>query len=216
MLKKIILILALLNSTLLFSSVKWDLVSKDRGISLYELKNPPDRDMLPFRAEKVINLPLRRLLYILVDYKNKNRWAPKLKNVKIHKKLGISQFLFSEYYQVPWPFYDRQFLLKGQVVLREDFIHITAHSVDEKKYYKKDHIRADVDVIDVKLYPISKTETKIVFEFLGDMGGYIPMFVQNIIRRRWPHKFIESIENYASTTQDMASSDWEGLMKNFL
>jgi len=201
---------------LVASEGKWQKVSTLRGITLYELKNPPDREMLPFRAEKVVDLPLRRLFYILVDYKNKNKWAPKLKDVTIHKKLGINQFLFSEYYQVPWPFYDRQFLLKGQVELKENFIHITAHSVDNKKYFAKDHIRADVDVIDVKLYRQSKNKTKIVFEFLGDMGGYIPTFVQNIIRRRWPNSFIESIEEYAKKTKNLALSDWEGLMKNFL
>ncbi|RLA64543.1 MAG: hypothetical protein DRQ88_00355 [Epsilonproteobacteria bacterium] len=216
MLKKLILLIFILNAPLLLSSDKWNLVSKDRGISLYELKNPPKGGMLPFRAEKVINLSLRKLLYILVDYKNKSQWAPKLKSVTIHKKLGISQFLFSEYYDVPWPFNDRQFLLKGQVVLGGDFIHITAHSVNDKKFFEKDHVRADVDMIDVKLYPITKEKTKIVFEFLGNMGGYIPVFVQNIIRRRWPHRFIEAIEKYAKTTKNLASSDWEGLMKNFL
>jgi hypothetical protein len=216
MLKKFVLLLLILSSPLVASGDKWSLVSKTRGISLYELKNPPDRDMLPFRAEKVVNLPLRRLLYILVDYKHKNQWAPKLKEVKIHKKMGINQFLFSEYYKVPWPFNDRQFLLKGQVELNENFIHITAHSFDDKKYYAKDHIRADVDVIDVKLYRISANQTKIVFEFLGDMGGYIPTFVQNIIRRRWPNTFIESLEKYAKETKNLANSDWEGLMKNFL
>ena len=216
MLRKLIFFLLILNSTLVASNEKWQLVSKERGISLYELENPPDRDMLPFRAEKVVNLPLRKLLYILVDYKNKNKWAPKLKGVKIHKKMGINQFLFSEYYEVPWPFYDRQFLLKGKVQLNENFIHIMAHSVDDKNYHAKDHIRADVDVIDVKLYRQSENKTKIVFEFLGDMGGYIPTFVQNIIRRRWPNNFIESLEKYAAKTKNMAASDWEGVMKNFL
>ena len=216
MLKKFVLLLLILTSPLAISSEKWTLVSKQRGISLYELTNPPDRDMLPFRAEKVVNLPLRRLLYILVDYKNKSNWAPKLKSVKIHKKIGINQFVFSEYYQVPWPFSDRQFLLKGKVELTENYIHIMAHSIEDKKYFAKDHVRADVDVIDVKLYRESENETKIVFEFLGDMGGYIPTFVQNIIRKRWPNNFLEALENYAKKTEKVAHSDWEGLMNTFL
>jgi len=216
MFKKLILLSLIFHSSLLLASDRWQLLSKERGISVYELKNPPNRDMLPFRAEKVINLSLSRLFYILVDYESKNQWAPKLKNVKIHKKLGVNQFIFSEYYKVPWPFNDRQFLLKGQVELKENFIHISAYSIDDKTFFAKDHTRADVDNIDVKLYPLSKEQTRIEFEFLGDMGGYIPTFVQNIIRRRWPFSFITSLEEYAKNSKNVVSSDWEGLMKNFL
>jgi hypothetical protein len=43
------------------------------------------------------------------------------------------------------------------------------------------------------------------FTFSGDLGGWIPDFVQEIIQKRWPVRFIQALQGYLQDHQLVGS-----------
>ena len=156
-----------------------------------------DQRIIPFKAIAVFDLSESRLLEVLRDYQSKNLWAPKLKSVEMHKELGKEKYIFSEYYKVPWPFYDRQFLLEGEIVEIKGGHRMSAKSINRPQLIDPSHVVASVQKIDVQLKALSAERTEVSFQFEGDMGGWIPGWVSQIIQKRWPYKFLLKLKEQA-------------------
>jgi len=55
------------------------------------------------------------------------------------------------------------------------------------------YVQADVKILDVYLEKIGETKTKITFEFHGNMKGWMPTWLMNIIQKKWPLRFIQGL-----------------------
>lgn len=142
----------------------------------------------------VINADVVNVLKVLRDFDHKHLWAPKLKSVKIHQKINENEFIFSEYYKTPWPATDREFLLKGTLIKKGDQYFINAYSFKSALYKDSKHIQADVTKLNLMLEKSLNNTTKISFEFHGDMKGWMPFWLINLIQKKWPFKFIKELE----------------------
>ena len=192
--KKILLFLM----TLFMSGnvLSWELIYQKDKITLY--KGESKTSILPFRAEAVLDVPAENIFRTLMDWQRKHEWSPKLKKVILHKALGKNKFIFSEYYSTPWPAMDREFLLLGEG-LQEDngnFL-FKAKSLKRSelvnKFKDSSHIQADVQTLVFKGVKLDQGKTKVIFEFKGDIKGWIPSWLSNIIQRKWPLRFIQKL-----------------------
>ena len=174
----------------------WELIYKRNGVELYKGKSY--ESILPFRAEAVLDVSAKKIFDTLMDWENKHNWSPKLKRVVLHKALGNNKFIFSEYYSTPWPSSDREFLMVGEykVSANGNFI-FSATSLKSPSliqiYRDKRYVQADVKNILFSGEKLSATRTKVTFEFQGDIKGWIPKWLSNIIQRKWPLRFIEEL-----------------------
>lgn len=175
----------------------WYEIANQDGISIQTTQTSDD--IIPFKAKGIINAQVERVLAVLMDHKKKNLWSPKLKYVTIHKELGPDEFIFSEYYSTPWPATDREFLLQGKLEqLAEKKYSLRAHSLLEKNKNSKlfrdnGHIQADVRYLNVFIEEVSPGRTEIQFEFHGDMRGWMPVWLMNLIQKKWPLRFIQGL-----------------------
>lgn len=188
MMTKIIILVFL--TTLNTFGQNWKFVKTYEGVKLFSLEQK-ENGLIPFKAIYQSDIHYKEFVKLLFDHSNKKNWAPKLKNLKLHSTKEKS-FVFSEYYQTPWPFYDREFLLVGQVYRENGKVFFEAHNAKNKELAHRDHVLADVKELLVELEPING-KTKITFTFKGFMGGFIPKFVSNIIQKKWPVRFIQAM-----------------------
>lgn len=192
--KNFILITTLVLSSITFA--EWKEIGNEDNIKILSL--PAQNGVLPFKAIGNVENNIEEIVTILKDHKLKPKWAPKLESVKVHEQLGKEEFVFSEYYKTPWPATDREFLLKGEVLRpNESTVILKAFSVDETKQYKnlksEDHVQASVKYINLKLTKLDATNTQIEFEFHGDMKGWMPNWLMNLIQKKWPLRFIQGL-----------------------
>lgn len=196
----LILIQFSFNSYALSIKDIWNPIANIDDIQIYS-KAAKD-GVLPFKANATINVNMEKVLYILKNHSTKHEWAPKLEKVTLHKQLSKNQFIFSEYYKTPWPATDREFLLLGEIErLSSKSVILKAHSIDQEAKFKafrsEDHIQADVKYINVKLDKVSHNITNISFEFHGDMKGWMPLWLMNLIQKKWPMRFIQGLRKYS-------------------
>jgi hypothetical protein len=203
----------LLLSLIQFSyASNWEYVETYEGVKLYELKKS-EQYATPFKAVGKVNAPLTDVVKALVDVDSKNKWAPKLKGVDLHEVLKANEFIFSEYYKTPWPYYDRQFLLKGTISKKGNKVYFKAQNLVDDSLEDDDHVLASVEILDFVLEEVDGS-TMITFTFNGDMGGWIPSFVSRIIRKKWPVRFIQSLEKWSKSGKIRSTIYFENLVKS--
>lgn len=199
----------------LCSTNTWEQIDTVGGVALFRSLEESD-DLLPFKAIAKLNIPYQKIVMALVDAEHKNSWAPKLKFTTIHKEISTNHFEYSEYYTTPWPFYDREFLLLGTVEYMNNRILFTAQNSTNKNLADENHLLANVKVMEIAITPLSSDTTEVEFTFSGDLGGYIPAFVKNIIQKKWPIRFIQAMESYIQNTSTLETPRYLSLHKTKL
>ena len=185
-------LLILLMAFICFNSAAtWQKLLTEDGITVYAQDG--EHRIIPFKAEAIIDAPAERILSVLKDWKNKNKWSPKLKSVKMHEEGGADQYTFSEYYSTPWPATDREFRLEGKIEKLKNGFLLSAQNAKNVRYKNEDHIQADVRTLDFRIVKISDVKSKVMFEFHGDMKGWMPAWLVNIIQKKWPLRFIQGL-----------------------
>jgi hypothetical protein len=189
---KVIMIFFVALSLNLYAKANWHQVYDKDGVLVYADRNA--KGIIPFKAVAYIDHNIEKVVEVLIDNTKKHLWAPKLKSVKIHKKMNKENMIFSEYYSTPWPATDREFLLHGKVIRRKDYYLLTAKTIHDSKLMDKNHIQAEVKKLELVLEKTSKNKTKVTFEFYGDMKGWMPTWLINLIQKRWPYLFIKRLQ----------------------
>jgi hypothetical protein len=210
--------LVLLSSSLsagLSSTTQWEQIDTVEEVVLFRSLEESN-DLVPFKAIAKLNIPYQKIVMALVDAENKNTWAPKLKFTTIHNEISTNQFEYSEYYTTPWPFDDREFLLLGTVEYKSDRILFTAQNSINKELADKDHLLANVEVLEFAIIPLSQDRTQVEFIFSGDLGGWIPTFVKNIIQKKWPIRFIQAMQSFIKNSPTLETNRYLSLQKTEL
>ena len=185
----------------------WKVSKVENGITLY-VKDAIN-GLIPFKARANLKLPIDQVAKVLMDFDHKHKWSPKLKSVKVHEQINEHQVLFSEYYKTPWPSMDREFLMHGRVEgVGSSEVTFSARSVSKEslitKYASDKHIQAEVFSLHLTLTKLGESATSIAFEFRGDLKGWMPKWLTNLIQERWPKLFIEGLDAYAREQSRLA------------
>ena len=178
---RIYLLITILSTLSL--SASWEPLLEKEGIKVF--KDAASKTAtLPFKAQGLVQFSLEKVLAALTDEYNKPKWAPKLKSITIHKRdQTLKEVIFSEYYKTPWPAFDREFLMRGQVLRKsKDLIILQAKSIYNESLAHPDYVQANVSKLNLTLKRVSSNSTLLIFEFHGDMMGYIPSWLSNIIQ----------------------------------
>jgi hypothetical protein len=199
MIKKLVLATLLVLNFTQIAQAQWKHLYKEDEIHIYGKDKNAD-GIIPFKAHAYIEHNIETVYRALRDFDNKTTWAPKLYEVKIHKVINNDEYIFSEYYSTPWPAVDREFLLHGKVIRTDEGITLLAKSVRNRDYKNSDLIQAKVSYLNISLKKVDDGLTQIVFEFSGDMRGWMPTWLINLIQKKWPLRFIQGLRKYLATT----------------
>ncbi len=190
---------------------KWLKFYEEAGITLYRAGETAS-GLIPFKASGVFAGPLESYLMVLLHHDRKPTWAPKLKSVKVHKRIDSNTFIFSEYYKTPWPAADREFLLVGKVrFMGPNHVRLEAVNAQQKNLKDAYHILCDVKLLNLDLKKVSSNKTAITFEFYGDMMGWMPVWLINLIQKKWPMRFLKGLSDQVATGKAIATKEYLGL-----
>ena len=190
----------------------WQFVASYEGVDLYRAQVEKE-GLLPFKAIAELEIPFQQIVQALVDAEKKQTWAPKLKFTTIHNQSSTNSFEYSEYYTTPWPFEDREFLLKGTVTYEKDRIIFSAENSTNISFADADHTLANVRVLEFAIIPLAETRSQVEFTFSGDLGGWIPDFVKTIIQKKWPVRFIQALEKHINEDPNLNTARYQALEK---
>lgn len=193
----------------------WQYIDTFNGVNLYRSQIETE-GFLPFKAIAELNVPYQKIVMALVDVERKNSWAPKLKSTTVHNEKSTNSFEYSEYYTTPWPYKDREFLLLGTVEYETDHILFSAVNSENKPLADNSHLLVDITKLEFVVIPLSENRTRVSFTFSGDLGGWIPPFVRNIIQKKWPVRFIQSLQKTIDKNEVIETVRYQSLNREAL
>ena len=190
----------------------WEFVDNQDGIKVSKRVHQ-NSNLLEFRGEGVIRGHVATVLALLTDPHRMCEWIENCEVVDLLKanydiadpnllSKTIDSFYHVQYLEmfVPWPFQNRDLVLKGYIEYTEDEktgqkgARLLSHRVDwPSKPATKDKTRMPFmdSQVDVKF--VSENETFVDFRVRADPGGVIPEWLVNLTTSMLPLKTVEKI-----------------------
>jgi len=175
------------------ASQKWELLYDTNAVKTWQ--GPKREGLRSFRSEAVLDFSKAEVLKVLNDLEGRAKWAPKVLSVKVEKCEGDTCF-FREKYTTPWPAKDREFLLKGVISHSGDSTFLRAKTDSSLMKLGECCEQAFAHNLEITLIKINENQTFFRFDFSGDLGGWLPNWLVNLIQRKWPLRFIQGLGFY--------------------
>jgi hypothetical protein len=178
-------------------TIIWEEVSKKEGITVYGPKYfDHSSGLVPIKFKATINSKIDKVLSVLADEKRKLEWLPKLKKIELLEKKSIQDFTVYYRYDAPWPFKDRDFVIKNLGTFDEEKYIVSVDLLSTKHESREpttDAVRGSA-IDGYSLIQKGNNGTTIVeMALLTDFGGMIPKFIVNIVQKSWPYNFMKHL-----------------------
>ncbi len=170
----------------------WILLSEKDNIRVLK-KTEVEGTETPFKAEAEIDASVEQVLNIILDFERKPEWSPKCERVMTIKKYSDLNYFVKEKYLTPWPLKDREFFLLGEIIINRNGIIVTAHSDDPQGLADPECVTAEVFDLDITLTRLPGNRTAMVFIFQGDLKGWFPKWLNDLVEEAWPLQFMQGL-----------------------
>jgi hypothetical protein len=173
-------------------TAEWRLLAEEDNIRVLKKVEVDGRET-PFKAEAEIDASVEQVLNIILDFERKPEWSPKCEKVTMIRKDSDFDYFVKEKYLTPWPVRDREFFLLGEIIINRDGVIITARSDDPQGMADPECITAEVYELDIILNRLPDNRTEMVFIFQGDLKGWLPKWLNDLIEEAWPLQFMQGL-----------------------
>ncbi len=174
------------------STAEWELLTEEDNIRVLKKTGVEDKE-IPFKAVGKFDAPIEQVLNIILDFERKPEWSPKCERVTTIKKYSDSNYFVKEKYLTPWPLKDREFFLAGKIIIDRDGVTVNARSDDPQGLADPKCITAEVFDLDIVLTRLPENKTKMVFIFMGDLKGWLPKWLNDLVEEAWPLRFMQGL-----------------------
>jgi hypothetical protein len=179
---------------------KWVKEKSSNGFTIYT-RDGVKTDILPIKAEGVINAPIDRILEVLRRVDGSERWTPDLIKKTTLQDLGPRAAITYSLTDMPWPIYDRRLILHNELLLdkKKELLFVMAKTVSfNGAPQPKKTIEAFIGYANMGFRPVSKDSTYVELTAFIDPRGSIPSWIINFYQISWPVGFFKALEKEAS------------------
>lgn len=174
--------------------------------------------LIAFKAEAIVNADVLKLITVLRDAKGGERWSNNLLHLEYIKEINDLEALVYEIRDFPWPFTDRDAVLKYKATInhKRKSIYVTFNSTTHPDFPKnKEYVRGMLHYGLMEFWP-RKSGTRIELTILADPKGVIPLWVVNLFQKNIPAKFIVDLENETKKSKRMPKVGIKNLVEQYL
>ena len=174
----------------------WTRIASEGGI-VVEQQSIAGSRQAAYRAMAILKAPIEQILEVLSDRATAADWIPDLARQELVVETSAFERGTRSVYAVPFPFADRELVLRDRLRLdpgRGDLV-AEAVSVDHPRVpVAAGRVRARMRCSQTRLRPLAANRTAIEFVMLVDPGGRIPSALAAWGLRRAPGKFVKALE----------------------
>lgn len=183
-------------------NIKWEKHSNKDGITVFRPTNFSHKSgVIPLKFIATIDFEVAKVLTVLADNTRKKEWLPNVVEISEIERKGKANRTVYYHYDFPWPFSDRDFIIKtvGVYDTKTKMISVDLRSTEHPKAPKK---KGNVRGLTYDGYslikPLSANQTRIEMAFISDFGGMMPTFIINAVQSKWPYNFMKRLSRQLS------------------
>lgn len=180
---------------------QWKVISNEDGVVTFRsLVQHKVSGITPLKAHIKMNFPLGVILSAMDDSSRKKDWVPEFTEGIIIEELTPYDRIECGRYAAPWPFDDREFLvrMKMEYFPQNQSATIDVHSVMHPKHpLSENYVRGHTYSGNVLLKSVDGGKhTLLEMTFLTDFKGYVPAWLINLIQTRWPYNMAMRLKGF--------------------
>lgn len=157
----------------------WEYLEDDDGVRLWKLE-VPGQDLPGFRGQTTINASIDDILAVMLKWEKHPDWMYRCAESKLLKRLDDRKAIMYNRTSAPWPVWDRDVIVQTDIDRAPDnkLLTVTFKNVpSELKKVPESTIRMPRLVGFYKLWFVSPTQTKVMYQVESDIGGSIPKWL---------------------------------------
>ena len=173
------IILAMLLVPQSFSQ-KWKLRSDKDGIKVY-LKKEAGKVTKSYKVTSVVNADIETVVKIFGDFKSYPKWFSEMKGFRLLKNTS-TKVIYYTIFDMPVPFTDRDLVIDIDIFHPTKDVYIFNSKIPNKIYVKPISLFVRIKTFQetATLEQIAKNKVRITFIGNGDLGGHVPVWLQNM------------------------------------
>lgn len=171
----------------------WESVESHGGIEVLR-RDLPDSPIVAFKGVTVLEAPLEKLLWVLVDNEHKTEWVDMCSESRVVERVNAHEFVIYQRFSLPWYLTDRDYVYRGRAVREADgTVRLHLASVDHPDAPETVGVRGQLVASCYVLTPLGPNRTRVEVEIQTDPCGMVPDWLVNIVQKEWPRKTLRGI-----------------------
>jgi hypothetical protein len=155
----------------------------------------PNSPVVIFRGQTTMEATIPQLMAVLFDPRTQVEWNETAYDTRVVEKKSETEVYFYSAMRVPWPFRDREFLLKLETDINARNRSLLVRGYETVHPGALPHpkrVRVPVSRVNWQLRAIGN-RTQVVVTFQLDPGGALPLWIMNKVTKWMPFKALSNI-----------------------
>lgn len=188
--KAVILLFVALCSSHMFADEKrsndklqWKLVKDRKGIQIYN-RYTENSKIKEFKGVMTVKMDdPKALVAALIDYEGTAKWIHYTHKVERLEEVSPAEHYLRATIKLPWPLRDREVIAHSNVTQHPENlgIDIKFDNADSYRERRDGYVRFPYYRASWRIDWIDENTANLIFESAADPGGYIPLFLVNLI-----------------------------------
>jgi hypothetical protein len=176
----------------------WELRKNKDGIKIYTRVNS-ETQASEFKAEALMDIPLEKILSVLKDPTNYNKWMSDLKYAKTIKTVNDNKWYTYYIAEVPWPLEDRDLVYLINLKNEPGKITMSLNSNPEFIPESKDYVRMKVAYGKWILTEKGENKTHVYYHLYAEPEIDVPLWIMNMFIVDGPFETLRDLRAYAKS-----------------
>jgi hypothetical protein len=192
----------------------WTLMGRRDGIEVYR-REVPGSPLVVFKGEGTIDAPLWKVASILLDTKRAPEWEDSLKESRVVKRLGPTEYEEYNHLGMPLILKDREFLSKVVIGIHPDqkTFSLAYAPANDRDALHSHYVRGEIEY---GLFEVTSLEpgrrSTLRAEIQCDPKGAIPSWVVNFFQKSWPLNTFQGIRTQAAKPDVTMPPDFKDVL----
>lgn len=178
----------------------WKLQKQEDGIRIYTA-HQEDTRILAYRIEASIHGALEDVYHQAIDFQGNKKYMETVKQIDVLEKEPDQQVLVYMFFDLPWPFRDRDFVNRMDIRIGSDTIALSSSPASGFVEPNEDVVRMREFSEQWLLVRKSSGETYLSLQGYADPGGKFPAWVVNRFVVKEPHALVRGIKQQVESNR---------------
>jgi len=173
----------------------WEFVRREEGITV-ERKLSNNSSVMMFRGRTVLDARISELMAVVLDPDTQREWNNTGYDMRILQKNSDTDLWFYSALRAPWPFRDRDFVIKLETVMNPNGRRLQINGIEAEHTAAPMHprrIRMPVSRISWELIALKNNRTEVAVTFQIDAGGALPLWLMHKVTKGMPFRGLRNI-----------------------
>ena len=174
----------------------WTQIDEDDGIKIWRL-DIPGKDLPGFKGETVIPRSSADIIAELRQVEHHTEWMYRCSQSEIIQRINEEHVVIYNRVDVPWPIKDRDVILDTAFHVESDRMVVLTFKNHDPKLRPLPERVVRMPKLEgfYKLWQMTPTRTKVVYQVEADVGGAVPKWIAARVAKEMPYETLFALRD---------------------